>query len=81
MNVKTFLYLFITEYIFQKLLMPDNMEIKIKTFHIIYYKTYQGKDTCNTVISCIIKRGDQKILRIELFDLKLGTRCLHKDIE
>jgi hypothetical protein len=65
----------------QKLLNNDNSNIKIKTFHLIYYTTFKSKILCNAALSSIFKRNEETILRIELFDLKLGHKNLSKDIE
>ncbi|XP_011502837.1 PREDICTED: WD repeat-containing protein 75 [Ceratosolen solmsi marchali] len=64
-----------------KLLIPDNTNIKIKTFHLIHYTTFKGKILCNAVVSSLIKKNEEMILRVELFDLKLGNKNLSKDIE
>ncbi|XP_058803297.1 WD repeat-containing protein 75 [Phymastichus coffea] len=64
-----------------KLGFPKSSKIKLRSFHIMYYKTFQNKDMCNGVISSVKVKGDNVTLRLELFDLKLGTRILNKEIE
>lgn len=62
-------------------MIDDNKNMKSKTFHIIHYKTYQGKDVCNAAISFSLKKGNEKYIFIELYDLTLGNKIMGKRIE
>ncbi|KAJ8680540.1 hypothetical protein QAD02_016327 [Eretmocerus hayati] len=65
----------------KKFSIPKNDSVKIRTFQLIFYKTFKGKDICNGVTSSILTRGEEKTLRIQLFNLKTGENLMSKDLE
>ncbi|EZA57753.1 WD repeat-containing protein [Ooceraea biroi] len=50
-----------------------NYKIKIRTFHIVKYKMFQGNEVCQALITSLLLRDGRKEIHVALFDIENGT--------
>lgn len=64
-------YIFISLVILQQLKSVTDNKAKIKTFHITKYRTFQGNEICQALITYLSNCGNK--IYILLFDIENGT--------